>query len=93
MTPSKAEKWKRLFESKGWLVNDVVAGREGHKLRITIAGCCDSPERSSMTVDTALVIPELDLLCFDDAGGTVFFDWEDIVQVRLVPPRKRKGWL
>ena len=46
-----------------------------------------------MTTDSALVMNELDLLCFEDKSGTVFFDWEDIIQVKLVPAGSHKGWL
>ncbi len=93
MGKTKGEKWRHLFEAKGWLNADVVRAREGDKLDITIRGCCGSPDRSSVTIDSALIMPELDMLCYEDTKGTVFFDWEDIIQVRLAPAAKKKGWL
>jgi len=90
---TKGEKWKRLFETKGWINENVVRGNEKFSLNIIIAGSCDSPDRGSVCTDSALIMPELDLLCFEDRQGSVFFDWEDILQVRMVPASKRKGWL
>ncbi len=90
---TKGEKWRRLFETKGWLNDDVIRGQGEDRLEITIRGCCGSPERNSVTIDSALIEAELDMLCFEDSKGTVFFDWEDIIQVRLAPAAKEKGWL
>ena len=90
---TKEAKWRRLFESKGWINDDVIRCKDEGKLRITIAGCGSSPEHHSVITDSAMVLPELDMLCYEDKRGTVFFLWEDIVQVRLEPSAKSKGWL
>ncbi|MBU8934150.1 MAG: hypothetical protein KOO62_09095 [candidate division Zixibacteria bacterium] len=90
---TKGEKWRKLFESKGWLNENVIRGQDNDSLDITIRGCCGSPERNTVTIDSALIMPELDMLCYEDGKGTVYFNWEDIVQVRQMPASKKKGWL
>jgi hypothetical protein len=44
-------------------------------------------------IDSALILSEFDILCFETRTGTVFFQWDDILQVRVEIESKKRGWL
>jgi len=90
---TKGDRWRELFQSKGWIKDDVVTGGEDFKISMVIAGCCDSPDRCYKRIDSAMLLPGLDILCYEEPKGTVFFQWDDLVQVRLEPSSGKKGWL
>lgn len=90
---SKADTWKHFFEQKGWIDNDVISGGEGEKLVFCV---CNSSAPGGFTesmTEKALVLPGFDILCCETRTGSVFFQWEDIVMVRLEVDHKKKGWL
>ena len=89
---TRGEKWIRLFTDKGWLVDDVISGGEKEKLKISIRSC-EGEGRKATVIDSALVMKDYDILCYESSGGTVFFQWDDIVQVRLEEDSGKKGWL
>lgn len=90
---TREEKWRKLFESRGWIHDDIVRCGDDGTLKITIVAGHGSPEHHSVTTESAMILPESEMLCCEDKKGTLFFHWEDIVAVRLEPAAKSKGWL
>lgn len=90
---AKGEKWKRFFEHKGWINNDVISGGEGEKLAIAIRQDGVDRGMKEAAIDSALILGEFDILCFETRTGTVFFQWDDILQVRVEIESKKRGWL
>lgn len=90
---TRGERWKKFFTSKGWLKGDVIAGGENEVLKISIRRAAESEPREYWTFETALVVEEAGILCSEYRAGTVFFQWDDIVQVRLEEDRKKSKWL
>ncbi len=90
---TRGEKWKNFFESMGWINDDVIsAGKEG-ELKISIRKCEGNDSSKSNTINTALIHSDFDILCHETPSGTVFFQWDDILQVKLEVSNKKKGWL
>ncbi|MFH2036404.1 MAG: hypothetical protein ABIJ45_08375 [Candidatus Zixiibacteriota bacterium] len=93
MNLQRGEKWLRFFSEKGWLKNDVLSGGESDKLKITVRIGGDSSGIKSTTIESALYQKDLDILCYETPGGTVYFQWDDIITVQQVIDNKKKGWL
>jgi hypothetical protein len=90
---TRGENWKNFFKSMGWINDDVIsAGNEG-MLIISIRKCEGYDSGKSDTINTALIHQEFDILCHETPSGTVFFQWDDILQVKLEVSKKKKGWL
>ena len=47
---TRGEKWKRFFEEKSWIKNDVISGGEDGSLQIVIprTSCMDDPKFDSI---------------------------------------------
>jgi hypothetical protein len=90
---TKGERWKSFFEHKGWIKNDVISGGEGEKLNISICPCRSAPDSMEAMIDSALILKDFDLLCHETRTGTVYFQWDDIVQVKVEIEAKKRGWL
>jgi hypothetical protein len=90
---TKGEKWKRFFEHKGWIADDVISGGKGRKLIISICQGGTSGDRKDEKIESALILKDLDILCYETRTGTVFFQWDDITQVKLEVEGKKRGWL
>jgi hypothetical protein len=88
---TRGEKWKEFFASKGWIKDDVICGGESEVLRISIRGGRDPDDRVDSVCDSALILHGGDILCHESRNGTIFFQWDDIVRVKLED--KKKGWL
>jgi hypothetical protein len=88
---TKGEVWKRFFEGKGWLVDDVVRGNDGESIKITIGSSCKSSESGTSTFDAVLIMKEYDVLCGELPAGSVFFQWDDIAHVMVGEGKKNKG--
>lgn len=90
---TRGERWQKFFESKGWLKGDVISGGDNETLKILVCKTAESDPREYWTFDTALVLEQEGILCSEYRSGTVFFQWEDILQVRLEYDRKKGKWL
>jgi hypothetical protein len=90
---TKGESWKRFFEHKGWIADDVISAGQGEKLIISICQGGMTVERGETLIDSALILKDFDLLCHETRTGTIFFHWDDIVQVKLEVEAKKRGWL
>lgn len=90
---TKGEKWKRFFEHKGWITNDVISGGDGEKLAISICQVGVEGGTKEAAIDSALILDEFDILCYETRTGTVFFQWDDILRVRVEIESKKRGWL
>ena len=90
---TKGEIWKRFFENKGWLKNDVIAGDEKEILRISLSCTNASGSPEDITCETALILKEEGILCHETKTGTVFFQWDDIIQVKVDDRDRKKSWL
>jgi hypothetical protein len=90
---TKGEKWKRFFEHKGWIANDVISAGEGERLIICVCHSEVGGSSKESMIDSALILPEFDILCYETRTGTVFFQWDDILQVKLEVDGKKRGWL
>jgi len=89
---TKGEKWKRFFEHRGWINDDVISGKKGEKVIISVCPG-GGPDRKTETIDSALILKDFDILCYETRTGTVFFQWDDITQVKLEEAGKKRGWL
>jgi len=89
---TRGENWKRFFTSRGWIADNVICGREDETLRISIRGGRDSEDRIDSVCDSALILDDGDILCHETRSGTVFFQWDDILSVKL-EDGKKKRWL
>jgi hypothetical protein len=90
---TKGEIWKSFFEHKGWITNDVITGGQGERLTISLSRGSMAAESAEAVIDSALILKDFDLLCHETRTGTVYFQWEDIVQVKLEVEAKKRGWL
>lgn len=90
---TRGEKWKKFLADKGWLVNDVISGGENETLKISICESGFAEGRKPTVVDSALVMKDYDILCYESPSGTVFFQWDDIMQIKLEIDKKKRGWL
>lgn len=88
---TRGENWKAFFESKGWIKDDVISGGENDTLKISIRCAGESEDRGDSVCETALVVNEGEILCHESRSGTIFFQWEDIVRVKL--EEKKRSWL
>ncbi len=88
---TRGETWKRFFESKGWIADDVISGGDNETLEISIRGRDSSDDRADTVCESALILHDGDILCHESRSGTVFFQWDDVVRVKLVD--KKKSWL
>jgi hypothetical protein len=88
---TRGENWKRFFESKGWIKDDVICCGENESLQISIRGVGGSDDRVDSVCESALILQDGNILCHESRNGTVFFQWDDIVRVKMVD--KKKGWL
>jgi hypothetical protein len=88
---TRGETWRRFFESKGWIADEVVSGGENDTLEISIRGRGDSEDRVEARCESALILHDGDILCHESRTGTIFFQWDDIIRVKLVD--KKKSWL
>lgn len=86
---NRGDNWKRLLTDKGWLVENIIRGKEGETLRIMIRS---SGQNKLATYDSALIMPEYDMLCVEEADGSILFHWEDIVQIKVEYDKKKRGW-
>jgi len=90
---TRGERWKRFIVNRGWLNGDIVEGKENQILKISIC-CGSSPTDGRLaTFERAMVLEDEDILCYESGTGEVFFQWEDIVQIKIEEPRKKRGWL
>ena len=78
---SRAAKWRELFESKGWIKDDVIRCQEDGRLKITIAGCCGSPQNHTVSTDSAMILTELGMLLVEDEGIKIFETFPNIKEV------------
>jgi hypothetical protein len=60
---TKGECWKRFFEHKGWITDDVISAGKGEKLVISICQSSMTVESGETVVDSALILKDFDLLC------------------------------
>lgn len=90
---TRGDKWKQLFEKKGWLKDDVINGGEGEKLHISIPKPSGKVVGELITIDSALHLPDEDLLCYEEGSSSVIFQWDDIVQVRIEFGGEKRKWL
>lgn len=90
---TKGEKWKAFFEHKGWIADDVISGGDGEKIIISICQGSLTINQKEAAIESALILKDLDILCYETRTGTVFFQWDDIVQVKLEVDGKKRGWL
>jgi hypothetical protein len=90
---TKGEKWKRFFEHKGWITDDVISAGEKEKLVICVCSSEATGNSKESMINSAMILPEFDILCYETRTGTVFFQWDDIRQVRLEVDAKKRGWL
>jgi hypothetical protein len=90
---TKGEKWKNFFEHKGWIVNDVITAGEGEKLVIFVRQGGEAGVSKDTGIDSALLLREFDILCYETRTGTVFFQWDDITHVKLDVESRKRGWL
>ena len=86
---TKGQSWKRFLEEKGWLVNDVIKGLEDEKLSICLHKGSGG-DGSTIVIDSALVMNEHDILCYEKPTGTVFFHWDDIMQISVEYGKKKR---
>jgi hypothetical protein len=85
--------WRKFFEKRGWIKKDVIAGSGDEVLSISLR-CSGAPGNADdYACETALILPDEGLLCHETKTGTVFFQWEDIVTVRVDDKNRRKSWL
>lgn len=89
---TRGELFKRFLKDKGWLENDVIRGREGETIKITINSCAEPGKTVGTTFDEVLIMGDYELLCGELATGSVVFGWDDIAHVRIEHAPKKKGW-
>jgi hypothetical protein len=90
---TRGENWKRFFTSKGWITDDVISAGEGETLKICIRQAGHTEDKDDCICESALIMEEDGVLCHESRTGTVFFQWDDIVRVKLEDDKKKKGWL
>jgi len=90
---TRGEKWKQFFAEKGWIKNGIVEGSDSEKIILAVQTAGDAFGRKCAVVEKALVLEDQDILCYECSSGTVYFQWDDIVQVRQEPKAAKKGWL
>lgn len=90
---TKGEKWKEFISGMGWIADDVISGRDSGTLKIFIKTNGDPDSRKSMPIEAAMIHKEYDILCYETPSGTVFFQWDDILQIKLEIDKKKRGWL
>jgi hypothetical protein len=90
---SKGERWVKFFTDKGWLKNNVIAAGEGEELQIFINMGDLSTDRRNKAIDSAMILEGGDILCYEGPSGSVFFQWDDIIQVKVEKAGGKKGWL
>jgi hypothetical protein len=86
---TKGQSWKRFLEDKGWLVNDVIKGQDDEKLCICLQKGSGG-DGTTIVIDTALVMKDYDILCYEKSTGTVFFHWDDIMQISVEFGKKKR---
>jgi hypothetical protein len=90
---TKGETWRSFLEHKGWIVNDVITGGEAGKVLISVRPGRETGTTDDVAIGPALILREFDILCYETRTGTVFFQWDDITQVKLEVDKKKRGWL
>jgi len=90
---TKGERWKQFFETRGWVKNDVISGSENETLKITLKSATGTSDKDEATCDRALITPIEGILCHETRTGTVFFQWDDIIMVKVDDATRKKGWL
>jgi hypothetical protein len=89
----RGERWKKFFNDRGWIKNDVISGGEGEVLKIAIRESAVSEGRKPVIIESALILDDYDILCYESPSGSVFFQWNDILQVKLETEKQKRGWL
>jgi len=90
---TRAERWKRFVTGRGWLNDGIIAGTGGDKLILAVRTPGEGYGAKCAMVEKALVLEDEDILCYECASGTIFFQWDDILQIRHEPVKTKKGWL
>lgn len=90
---TKGEKWKKFFEAKGWLKDDVITAGDNERLKISIRRGNAPDDQRGEPIESALILKDYDILCYETRNGTVFFQWDDILQVKLEEDTKKRKWL
>ena len=87
---TKGEKWQKLFNDKGWIQNDVISGGENEELKIFINFGDVSVDGKNRFIDSAMIMDDNDMLCYEGPAGTSFFLWYDIVLVLVEEAGRKK---
>lgn len=90
---TKGEKWKKFFSDKGWLKDDVISAGDNDTLKISIRRGNSLDDQRAEPIESALMLEDYDILCYETRNGTVFFQWDDIMQVKLEEDKKKRKWL
>jgi hypothetical protein len=90
---TKGEMWRCFLERKGWIVNDVITGGEAGTVLVSIKQSREAGGTDDAAIGPTLILQEFDILCYETRTGTVFFQWDDITQVKLEVDKKKRGWL
>lgn len=89
---TRGELFKRFLNDKGWINNDVIRGKGGETVKITINSCAEAGKTGGATFDEVLIMGDYELLCGELATGSVVFHWDDIAHVKIEHASKKKGW-
>ena len=87
---TKGEKWQKLFNDKGWIKNNVISAGENEAIKIFINFGDVSMEGKNRFIDSAMILDDMNILCYDGPAGTAFFQWDDIVQVLVEEAGRKK---
>jgi hypothetical protein len=90
---TRGEIWKQFLANKGLIKDDVISAGEGMSLKIYIRQAGRSEDANDSVCESALIMEEDDVLCHETRTGTVFFQWDDIMRVKLEEDKKKRSWL
>lgn len=89
----KGKNWKEFFTTQGWINNNVIAAGENEEMQIYINMGDVSAINKSNAIDSALIMDKGNILCYEGPKGSVYFQWDDIIQVRVDKVKEKKSWL
>jgi len=90
---SKGERWKKFVHGQSWVQNNIVTAGEDKEITIFITLGDITSDRKSTSIDSAMIMDDGDILCYEGPNGTAFFQWDDIIQIKVDQVNKKKGWL
>ncbi len=90
---NREEKWEKFLKEKGWLANDIISGSENEVIRISIRKGFDLDKGKMLVFDTVMVLGDSGILCAEHPQGSIFFQWDDIIQIMVENEKSKKGWL